>query len=116
MDEPLRPAEISPEAWSATPAGVRAFILTLLPLREQVATLSAQLNQHSQNSSKPPSSDPPSAPTRPVKVPRGRPKTKRAQPGHPNQQRALLLPYLCAAVTAYWADELAPLLISPTTP
>ena len=43
MDEPLRPAEISPEDWSATPAGVRAFILTLLPLREQVATLSAQL-------------------------------------------------------------------------
>ena len=57
-----------------------------------MATLSAQRNQHSQNSSKPPSSDPPSAPTRPVKVPRGRPKTKGAQPGHPNQQRALLLP------------------------
>jgi len=58
MDELLRPEEISPEDWVATPAGVRTFILTLVPLREQVALLEARLNQHSQNSSKPPIVDP----------------------------------------------------------
>ena len=92
MDELLRPEEISPEDWVATPAGVRTFILTLVPLREQVALLEARLNQHAQNSSKPPSTDPPSAPARPAKVARGKPKTKGAQPGHPNPQRELLPP------------------------
>jgi len=61
MDELLRPEEISLEDWGATPVGVQTFILTLVPLREQVALLEARLNQHSQNSSKPPSTDPPSA-------------------------------------------------------
>ncbi|RRR66873.1 MAG: hypothetical protein EI684_19945 [Candidatus Viridilinea halotolerans] len=56
----------------------------------KLAALEARLNQNSQNSSKPPSSDPPSAPPRPAKTPRGKPKTKGAQPGHPDQQRTLL--------------------------
>jgi transposase len=50
----------------------------------------ARLNQNSNNSSKPPSSDPPSAPPRPAKTPRGKPKTKGGQPGHPDQQRELV--------------------------
>ena len=44
MDELLRPEEISPEDWVATPAGVRTFILTLVPLREQVALLEARVH------------------------------------------------------------------------
>jgi transposase len=84
MDEPQRPAELSEDAWQATPPEVRQFIALLVT---KLAALEARLNQNSQNSSKPPSSDPPSAPPRPAKTPRGKPKTKGAQPGHPDQQR-----------------------------
>lgn len=87
MDEPQRPDELSEDAWQATPLEVRQFIALLVT---KLAALEARLNQNSQNSSKPPSSDPPSAPPRPAKTPRGKPKTKGAQPGHPDQQRDLL--------------------------
>lgn len=87
MDEPQRPAELSEDAWQATPLEVRQFIALLMT---RLAALEARLNQNSQNSSKPPSSDPPSAPPRPAKTPRGKPKTKGAQPGHSDQQRDLI--------------------------
>jgi transposase len=94
MDETRPPAELTPEEWDATPSRVRALVQGLLAshhaLQTRVAELEARLNQNSQNSSKPPSSDPPSAPARPTKTPRGKPKTKGAQPGHPDQQRELL--------------------------
>lgn len=94
MDETKPPAELTPEEWAATPVRVRALVQTLLSshhtLAARVAELEARLNQNSQNSSKPPSSDPPAAPPRPSKTPRGKPKTKGAQPGHPDQQRDLL--------------------------
>src|SRR5215210_5345925 len=54
-------------------------------LRQQVVDLTTRLNQHSQNSSKPPSSDPPSAPPRPPRVPRGR--KAGGQAGHPRHDR-----------------------------
>jgi len=66
---------------------VRQFLALLVA---KLAAVEVRLNQTSQNSSKPPSSDPPSAPARPAKTPRGKPKTKGAQPGHPDQQRDLL--------------------------
>jgi hypothetical protein len=53
----------------------------IVQLSARVADLDAQLNQHSQNSSKPPSSDPPSAPPRPPRVPRRR--KPGGQAGHP---------------------------------
>ena len=87
MDEPSRPAEISEQAWQATPLEVRHFLAVVVA---KLAAVEARLNQTSQNSSKPPSSDPPSAPPRPSKTPRGKPKPKGAQPGHPDQQRELL--------------------------
>ena len=87
MDEPQRPAELSEEAWQATPPDVRQFIALLVA---KLAALEARLNQNSQNSSKPPSSDPPFVPPRPAKTPRGKPKSKGAQPGHPDQQRELV--------------------------
>jgi transposase len=89
MEEQTRPEEISPEDWLATPPGVRAFILSLLSLREQVNLLAARLNQTSQNSSQPPSSDPPSAPPKPAKTSRGKPRTQGAQAGHPPHERPL---------------------------
>lgn len=54
-------------------------------LTAQVQMLTAQVQQHSQNSSKPPSSDPPSAPPRPPRTPRGRPRG--GQQDHPGTQR-----------------------------
>ncbi|NTU82876.1 MAG: IS66 family transposase [Chloroflexales bacterium] len=87
MDEPQRPAELSEEAWQATAPEARQLIALLVA---KLAALEARLNQNSQNSSRPPSSNPPLAPPRPAKTPRGKPKTKGAQPGHPDQQRELL--------------------------
>lgn len=103
MDDATPPAGISPDDWAATPPAVRAFIRGGLlalqlqqaqlaqllqantDLQQRVADLEARLNQHSQNSSKPPSSDPPSAPPRPVRGPRGR--NAGGQPGHPRHDR-----------------------------
>ena len=54
---------ISPEDWEKTPASVQVVIVMLwqeIPtLKEQVEKLQERLNKNSQNSSKPPSSDPP---------------------------------------------------------
>lgn len=69
-------------------------------LRAQVEALTARLNQHSQNSSRPPSADPPSAPPRP---PKGASKRKRGgQPGHPGHQRALLDASELTAIEVHW--------------
>lgn len=87
MDEPQRPPERSEDAWQATLLEVHQFIALLVM---KLAAIAACLNQNSQNSSKPPSSDPPSVPPRPAKTPRGKPQTKGAQPGHPDQQRDLI--------------------------
>ncbi|WP_161569320.1 IS66 family transposase [Candidatus Oscillochloris fontis] len=116
MDEPQRPPELSEDAWQATPREVRQFIALLV---QKLAAIEARLNQNSQNSSKPPSSDPPSAPPRPAKTPRGKPKTKGAQPGHPDQQRDLmptsevsqvvpLRPTTCPGCQHALPDDLAP--------
>lgn len=64
---------ISPEDWARTPAAVQAVVVMLWEevrlLRAKVATLEARvawleerLGQNSQNSSRPPSSDPLNAP------------------------------------------------------
>lgn len=53
-----------------------------------IAELRERLNQNSQNSGRPPSSDPPSAPARPAKRRSGR--KPGGQPGHQGHQRMLL--------------------------
>jgi transposase len=58
MNEP-QPPPLSAADWDATPESIRALVLFL---RARIAIVEARLNQHSGNSSKPPSSDPPSAP------------------------------------------------------
>ena len=56
-------------------------------LQEQVQELTARLNQHSGNSSRPPSADPPAAPPRPQPPRSGR--RPGGQPGHPGHARRL---------------------------
>jgi transposase len=81
--EPLpSPPGIAPADWEQTPPAVRQLIGTLLA---QVADLTARLGQHSGNSSRPPSSDPPATPKRPRRPPRGR--RRGGQPGHPGHHR-----------------------------
>jgi len=88
MDEHTPPLpDIPPEDWDATPPASQAVILALLA---RIADLEARLNQHSGNSSKPPSSDPPDAPPKPPRTPRGKPRG--GQPGHPGHHRPLVPP------------------------
>jgi len=78
-------------------ATLRAEVAELTTL---VAELTARLQQHSQNSSRPPSSDPPSAPQRPPKpAPSGR--QRGGQPGHPGVTRELLPTDQVQEVRAY---------------
>jgi transposase len=102
MEPALPPPDgIPADDWAATPPFVQHAFVALLSivahqqqqlalLQAQLADLQARLNQHSQNSSKPPSSDPPSAPARPARVPRGR--AKGGQPGHERHERPDPLP------------------------
>ena len=85
------------EVWAATPSASQGLIVALVAglaevaaLREEVRALKARLGQHSGNSSRPPSSDPPQAPRKPPAVPSGR--GRGGQPGHVAHQRALLPP------------------------
>src|SRR5215468_10966509 len=86
------------EVWERTPPEAQAYIRALEArvetlasmvhaFQEQVHTLQEQLHQTSQNSSRPPSSDPPQH-----RRPR-RPRSKRrrgGQPGHPGHTRTLI--------------------------
>lgn len=96
---------ISPEDWENTPATVQAVILLFWrenqTLREQVAKLESRVeglqtevgklrervNKNSQNSSKPPSSDPPQTPKYPKPEPSG--EKKGGQKGHHGHGRKL---------------------------
>jgi len=76
MSEDLAPLEIAAEDWATTPVGVRQLVVGLRQineeLRERIAKLEERLNQNSQNSSKPPSSDGPNQAVRPPAGPSGR--------------------------------------------
>jgi transposase len=97
MSENLEPPNgITPTAWQHTPPAVRtlvralqqqvaAFQIQVQTFQAQVTELEVRLHQHSGNSSRPPSSDPPSAPKRPARPPRGR--RRGGQPGHPGHFR-----------------------------
>ena len=91
---------ISSEDWARTPAAVQAVVLMLWEevqmLRAKVATLEARvvtleerLGQNSQNSSRPPSTDPPHLP-KPQRKPSGR--KPGGQPGHEGVGRCLKSP------------------------
>jgi transposase len=84
MQDAMPPPGISAEDWAATPVAVRVLVTELL---QRLASLEARLTQTSQNSSKPPSSDPPQARPRRTKEPSRR-KTG-GQPGHTGHNRQL---------------------------
>jgi len=67
---------------------IAALETQVVELQKQIRVLRERLNQHSQNSSKPPSSDGPHVKRRPPKAPSGR--KAGGQPGHPVHRRALL--------------------------
>jgi transposase len=76
---------LPPEIWAATPSAAQALIVAL---QARIHELEAQLGQNSANSSRPPSTDPPQAPSRPKAPPSGR--NRGGQPGHRGAFRALL--------------------------
>jgi transposase len=84
-EERTPPTRISPEDWAATPLSVRGLVRALL---ERLGRVEERLNQTSRNSSKPSSSDPPSA-VRPGQPPSGR--KAGGQPGHVGHGRELVL-------------------------
>ncbi len=99
MTEHATSPEVSTDAWAATPTVVRALVqaqqqrledqaarITMLETR--LATLEERLTQTSRTSSRPPSSDPLSAPPRRTRVPTGRPAG--GQVGHEGHGRPLL--------------------------
>ena len=81
---------ISPEDWTRTPKTVQALLIALWEevqmLRAEVAVFREQLGQTSQNSSRPPSTDPPDMP-KPKRKPSGR--KRGGQPGHEGAGRSL---------------------------
>jgi transposase len=89
---------LSHEVWERTPPEAQAYIRALEArvetlasmvhtFQEQVCTLQEQLHQTSRNSSRPPSSDPPSH----ARPPRPRSQRRRGgQPGHPGSTRPLM--------------------------
>lgn len=96
--------ELSAEDWRSTPPSVRALVLRLLAewaeaqeqlagLRRRLEELEEQLRADSHNSSRPPSSDPPSSPG--ARATEGRPRGERkpgGQPGHAGKSRPLVPP------------------------
>ena len=69
----------------------------------RVQELEALLKRHSGNSSRPPSTDGPSAPTRPKKEPSGR--KRGGQPGHDKHERELLPPERVRSVSECFPNE-----------
>src|SRR4030095_13171298 len=93
---PKRPTIVPIEVWEQAPEPVQVVMSAMVAYYEQritqleaeVRELTARLNQTSQNSSKPPSSDGPHGKRKPPKPPSGR--KPGGQPGHPPHQRALV--------------------------
>ena len=91
-----RPAIVPVEVWEQAPEPVQVVMSAMVEYYEQriaqleteVRELTARLNQNSQNSSKPPSSDGPHVKRKPPKPPSGR--KPGGQLGHPPHQRAFV--------------------------
>lgn len=90
--EPPLPQEL----WDWIPPEIQAAIWVLVDgyerriatLETEVAELKERLNQTAQNSSRPPSADPPEVKRTPPRAPSGR--QRGAQPGHPRYERTLV--------------------------
>jgi transposase len=82
--------QIPPAAQAAILALVQTYEQQLADLQSRVADLEQRLGQNSTNSSRPPSSDPPTVKRAPPRPPSGR--ASGGQPGHTLQRRPLLEP------------------------
>jgi transposase len=84
----------SPTEWELTPPAVQAHVQSLQQrvnqLEKQVETLPGRVEQTSQTSRKPPSSDSPFQ--KPTRKPRNSGGTRGARPGHPGNGPTLLSP------------------------
>jgi len=84
-------AALPPDIWERTPPEAQAYIRALevrvAALESEMQALHAQLHQTAQNSSRPPSSDPPQHQRR--RCPRST-RRRGGQPGHPGHTRPLL--------------------------
>jgi transposase len=91
-----REPPLPPEVWEQIPPVVQAAIWVVVEgyerritaLEAEVAELKERVNQNSQNSARPPSTDPPTVKRKPPRAPSGR--QRGAQPGHPAHQRILV--------------------------
>jgi hypothetical protein len=79
---------IPAEDWYQTPVSVRLVMLTLL---KRLETLEARGNQHSSNSSRPPSTDAPST-KRQRRIPATERRKPGGKPGHPGHPQVRLEP------------------------
>jgi transposase len=86
-------------SWEQTPLVVRQVVVHLLAVIQQqearIAALEAHVSQHSRNSDRPPSSDPPFMKPPSPPITKG---TPGAKPGHPGHRQALLVPTEIIAV------------------
>jgi transposase len=82
--------QIPPAAQAAVLALVQSYEQQLAALRQRLEDLEQRLGQNSTNSSRPPSSDPPTVQRAPPRPPSGR--RSGGQPGHALHQRPLLEP------------------------
>lgn len=87
---------LPPELWEQIPAASQVALLVLIEtyerrlvaLETEVAALKEQLQQNSQNSSRPPSTDGPQVKRTPPRAPSGR--KRGAQLGHPRYERSMV--------------------------
>jgi len=90
----MKPPSLPSEVIDRLPPEVQVYLRVqeayVVALEGRVAALEARLSQDSSNSSKPPSSDPPSAKSAPARPKSG--KSRGGQPGHPPHRRPELPP------------------------
>jgi transposase len=98
-----RPESIPQTIWDTLTSETQAvFAAVIGRLEGRIADLEARLNLNATNSSRPPSSDPPSV----KRAPHGKPSGKKrgGQPGHRRHQRALVPPEQIQHVVEHFAE------------
>lgn len=88
LQQQVRLTGIRFTAYEKQIAGLREQVAIVDDLKAEIAELRERLGQNSSNSSRPPSSDPPSYKPKPPREPKGR--KKGGQPGHQGSARRLL--------------------------
>jgi transposase len=99
-----RPESVPQAIWDTLTPGAQALFAAVIGrLEGRIADLEARLNLNSTNSSRPPSSDPPSVKRAPPRKPSG--KRRGGQPGHRRHQRTLVPPEQVQAVVDHLPES-----------